>query len=116
MYSPGASKQAAAEAPRAPESRRALDTLQRRLNRATCAVTSANAQVAALETENARLVEIIKEKDKVIEAQAAVIVDLKSQCRALRQDLNQRLAGGGKAPRAAADARAAGRRQREAVT
>ena len=72
-----------------PSSRRALDTLQRRLGRATLALASADKRVAELEAENLRLHGVIKEMGCVIEAQAATIVTLKSKCRSLQGALEE---------------------------
>ena len=44
--------------------------------------------IAELVAENGKLRDIIKEQEKVIEVQAAVIVELKSKCRALQGELD----------------------------
>ena len=86
-YQPSATK-GAEPVEIAPPSRRALDTLQRRLGRATLAMSRADERVAKLEADNARLRAVIKEKDKVIAALAAEIVDLKARNRYLQGELD----------------------------
>ena len=89
LYGPGRGQAAgngAAEA--APSSRRALDTLQRRLGRATLAQAKSDKRVMELEKENAKLLAIIAEKDIIIAAQAADIVAWKSRCRQLQGELD----------------------------
>ena len=75
------------EAAAKPQSRRALDNLQRRLGRAAVALEASEQRVAALEAENLQLREVIKLRDKVIAEQAAEIVDLKSKNRALQSQV-----------------------------
>ena len=87
-YAPGTRKKQSEPTAAAPKSRRALDTLQRNLCRATNSLARSDARVAELVAENGKLRDIIKEQEKVIEVQAAVIVELKSKCRALQGELD----------------------------
>ena len=88
-YVPDAQKSATDETSPggAPQSRRALDTLQRRLCRVTIALAASDGRIAALEKENLELRAMLAAKDKIISVQAALIVDLKAQNRALQGDL-----------------------------
>ena len=64
-----------------------MDTLQRRLGRATLALEASDRRIAELEAENEVLREVIKIKDKIIAEQAALIIDLKQKNRVLQGEL-----------------------------
>jgi regulator of replication initiation timing len=84
LFAPAPPPAAASAEPPARTPTRTLDTLQRRLGHMSVALARADARIEELEAENAKLREVISQKDEVIATLRQTIYELKAELREAR--------------------------------